>query len=79
MSLARKMANTPTMLSITWSLTRQENGEQAYWAVIALAAMLGQMGKPGARCWIWLHCQQLPWKQRKATAFRSITARQKQS
>ena len=47
MSLARKMAKTPTMLSITWSLTRQENGEQAYWAVIALAAMLGQMGKPG--------------------------------
>ena len=47
MSLARKMANTPTMLSVTWSLTRQENGEQTYWAVIALAAMLGQMGKLG--------------------------------
>ena len=47
MSLARKMASTPTMLSITWSLTRQANGEQVYWAVIALAAMLGQMGGPG--------------------------------
>ena len=28
-ALARKMANTP--LCLNWSLTRQENGEQAYW------------------------------------------------
>ena len=47
MSLARRMANTPTMLSITWSLTRQKTESKRYWAVIALAAMLGQMGKPG--------------------------------
>jgi len=31
----------------TWSLQRADFGEQPYWAVIALAAMLGQIGLPG--------------------------------
>lgn len=35
------------MLSATWSVQRAEHGEQAYWALIALAAMLGQIGLPG--------------------------------
>jgi biotin/methionine sulfoxide reductase len=46
-TLARDCARMPTMLTATWSLQRAEFGEQPYWAMVALAAMLGQIGKPG--------------------------------
>ena len=45
--LARRMAGSRTMLSVSWSLTRQDHGEQTYWAAITVAAMLGQIGLPG--------------------------------
>jgi len=45
--LARRMAGCRTMISTAWSLTRQDHGEQPFWAAIALAAMLGQIGLPG--------------------------------
>jgi biotin/methionine sulfoxide reductase len=45
--LARQMAAARTMISISWSLTRQHHGEHAYWAAISVAAMLGQIGLPG--------------------------------
>ena len=35
------------MISISWSLTRQSYGEQPYWAAIALASIIGDIGKPG--------------------------------
>ncbi len=35
------------MLTASWSLQRADHGEQPYWALIALAAMLGQIGLPG--------------------------------
>lgn len=46
-SLARHMAATRTMISVSWSLTRQDHGEQPFWMAITLAAMLGQIGLPG--------------------------------
>ena len=45
--LGRRMAAKRTMISISWSLSRQDHGEQPFWAAIALAAMLGQMGQAG--------------------------------
>lgn len=45
--LARSMVGSRTMLSFSWSLTRQAHGEQPFWAGITLAAMLGQIGLPG--------------------------------
>ncbi|MFK7856372.1 MAG: molybdopterin guanine dinucleotide-containing S/N-oxide reductase [Granulosicoccus sp.] len=45
--LARRMVKQRTMISVSWSLTRQDHGEQPYWAAINLAAMIGQMGLPG--------------------------------
>ncbi len=45
--LARRMAQHRTMISVSWSLTRQDHGEQPFWAAITLAAMLGQIGLPG--------------------------------
>ena len=35
------------MLTTAWALQRAENGEATFWATIALAAMLGQIGLPG--------------------------------
>lgn len=45
--LARQAAGTRTLMTCTWSLQRAHRGEQPYWAVIALAAALGQIGLPG--------------------------------
>ncbi|MGC1486518.1 MAG: molybdopterin-dependent oxidoreductase, partial [Albidovulum sp.] len=46
-ALARRMAAERTMISVSWSLTRQDHGEQPFWMAITLAAMLGQIGMPG--------------------------------
>ena len=46
-ALAQRMAAGRCMISVSWSLTRQHHGEQPYWAAIAVAAMLGQIGLPG--------------------------------
>ena len=45
--LAQHMAKMRTMISVSWSLTRQDHGEQPFWMAITLAAMLGQIGLPG--------------------------------
>jgi len=45
--LAREMAATRTMITASWSIQRGDHGEQTYWMVATLAAMLGQIGLPG--------------------------------
>ncbi|MBA2945763.1 molybdopterin-dependent oxidoreductase [Streptomyces himalayensis] len=45
--LARRMAASRTLVTVTWSLQRIQHGEQPVWAGLALAAMLGQIGLPG--------------------------------
>ncbi len=47
LALAQEMTKKRTMISVNWSLTRQQHGEQPFWAAIALACMLGQMGTSG--------------------------------
>ena len=46
--LARDMAANETMINVAWSLQRADHGEQTVWAGLALAAMLGQIGRPGS-------------------------------
>lgn len=46
-SLANSLVGKRVMLTAAWSLQRARHGEQVYWAIIALAAMLGQIGLPG--------------------------------
>ena len=46
-ALARRMAQGRTMISVAWSMTRQDHGEQPFWLGTVLAAMLGQIGLPG--------------------------------
>ena len=45
--LARQMAASRTMVTVTWSLQRIRYGEQNPWLGLTLAAMLGQLGLPG--------------------------------
>ncbi|MBT2588452.1 molybdopterin-dependent oxidoreductase [Arthrobacter sp. ISL-95] len=45
--LAREMAASRTMINISWSMQRQQHGEQPVWLGVTLAAMLGQIGLPG--------------------------------
>ncbi|GHF64461.1 molybdopterin-dependent oxidoreductase [Seohaeicola zhoushanensis] len=45
--LARDAASHRTMLNMSWSLQRASHGEQPVWALVAVAAMLGQIGLPG--------------------------------
>ncbi|MFE3138354.1 molybdopterin-dependent oxidoreductase [Streptomyces scopuliridis] len=45
--LARRMAASRTLVTVTWSLQRIQHGEQPVWAALALAALLGQIGLPG--------------------------------
>lgn len=46
-ALANRMVETRTMITVSWSLTRQEYGEQPFWMATTLAAMLGQIGLSG--------------------------------
>jgi biotin/methionine sulfoxide reductase len=45
--LALDCAAQPCMLTAAWSLQRADFGEQPWWMLVALAAMLGTIGKPG--------------------------------
>jgi trimethylamine-N-oxide reductase (cytochrome c) len=45
--LAQRMAKSRTMIMGGWSIQRQDHGEQPYWMLVTLAAMLGQIGLPG--------------------------------
>ncbi len=46
-ALARAMAAERCAIGVSWSLQRQEHGEQSYWMAIVLSAALGWMGLPG--------------------------------
>ncbi|MGV0742325.1 molybdopterin guanine dinucleotide-containing S/N-oxide reductase [Mycolicibacterium sp. XJ870] len=46
-ALARRMAASRTIVTVSWSLQRIRHGEQAPWMGLTLAAMLGQIGLPG--------------------------------
>jgi biotin/methionine sulfoxide reductase len=46
-TLARQMAAQRTLLTASWSLQRADHGEQPYWALVLLAACIGQIGLPG--------------------------------
>jgi biotin/methionine sulfoxide reductase len=45
--LARRTAGKRVFINTTWSLQRNEFGEQPPWMALALAAMFGQIGLPG--------------------------------
>ena len=46
-ALAGQLVVKRSMLTVSWSLQRAHHGEQPFWAALALAAMIGQIGLPG--------------------------------
>jgi biotin/methionine sulfoxide reductase len=46
-ALAREMATSRTLINAAYALQRARHGEQPFWLVVVLAAMLGQVGLPG--------------------------------
>jgi biotin/methionine sulfoxide reductase len=46
-SLARRLVDTRSMLTVSWSLQRAHHGEQPFWAALGLASVIGQIGLPG--------------------------------
>lgn len=45
--LAHEIVAERTMLNSAWALQRADHGEQPFWALTTLAAMVGQIGLPG--------------------------------
>ena len=46
--LAGTLTRKRSMISMAWGLQRADHGEQPIWAGLALAAVLGQIGRPGS-------------------------------
>lgn len=46
-ALSRRLTDTRSMLTVSWSLQRAHHGEQPFWAALGLAAVTGQIGLPG--------------------------------
>lgn len=46
-ALARDLPGKRVLVAANWSLQRARHGEQPYWAAVALASVLGQVGLPG--------------------------------
>ncbi|MCB2102576.1 MAG: molybdopterin-dependent oxidoreductase [Rhodobacterales bacterium] len=46
-ALVDRLVGGRSFLTASWSLQRADQGEQAYWMLIALAALLGGIGRPG--------------------------------
>ncbi len=46
-ALARRMASRRTLINVSYALQRARFGEQPVWMGVVLAALLGQIGRPG--------------------------------
>lgn len=46
-ALAGELVATRSLVNVAWSLQRAVHGEQPFWAAIALASVIGQIGLPG--------------------------------
>lgn len=45
--IAGRLAAGPSLIACAWSLQRAEFGEQSFWMAVTLAALVGQIGRPG--------------------------------
>jgi len=64
--LAREMASKRTMINVAYSLQRSVHGEQPFWMTVTLAAMLGQIGRPGGGFGLGYGCMNNTGSGRKA-------------
>jgi biotin/methionine sulfoxide reductase len=56
-NLAVRLAQTRAFITVAWSLQRAHHGEQPIWMAFALAAIAGQLGRPGGGCAIGFGCE----------------------
>ncbi|MDX1540888.1 MAG: molybdopterin-dependent oxidoreductase, partial [Geminicoccaceae bacterium] len=71
-ALARDMAGRRTLVSVSWSLQRQDHGEMGYWMAVTLAAMLGQIGFRGGGFVSGLGAEEFIGKPRPKVPFASL-------
>ena len=45
--LASRLTSCRSMIAVNWGLQRADHGEQAIWAALGLACVIGQIGRPG--------------------------------
>ncbi len=57
LDMAREVDGKRTMVNVAWSLQRADHGEQPLWAVVALAAVIGQIGLPGGGFGVGYACE----------------------
>jgi biotin/methionine sulfoxide reductase len=57
--MAREVDGKRTMVNAAWSLQRADHGEQPYWALIALAAVIGQIGLAGGGFGVGYGCENM--------------------
>src|SRR5262249_50713665 len=55
--MAREVEGKRTMVNAAWSLQRADHGEQPFWALIALAAVVGQIGLAGGGFGVGYGCE----------------------
>jgi len=55
--MAREVDGKRTMVNGAWSLQRADHGEQPFWALIALAAIIGQIGLAGGGFGVGYGCE----------------------
>jgi biotin/methionine sulfoxide reductase len=57
LDMAREVDGKRTMVNAAWSLQRADHGEQPFWALVALAAIIGQIGLPGGGFGVGYACE----------------------
>jgi biotin/methionine sulfoxide reductase len=60
LDMAREVDGKRTMVNASWSLQRADHGEQPYWALVALAALIGHVGLPGGGFGVGYGCKNGP-------------------
>jgi biotin/methionine sulfoxide reductase len=57
LDMSREAGGKRTMVNAAWSLQRADHGEQPFWALVALAAVVGQIGLPGGGFGVGYGCE----------------------
>lgn len=57
LDMAREVDGRRTLVNAAWSLQRADHGEQPYWALVALASVIGHVGLPGGGFGVGYGCE----------------------
>lgn len=60
LDMAREVDGRRTLINAAWALQRADHGEQPYWALVALAAVIGHIGLPGGGFGVGYGCENGP-------------------